>query len=465
MVTIAVLIILASIATYSGVNVIKESKLNKFIAEMKIMQTEVNSLYDRYSSGEVSVLEIGKELDSEANNVFTGSASGITDSSGYKYYDRETIESLGIEGVEEEFYVNIEKRSVISRLGIEYEGEKYYTLAQLPNGLYNVEYENKNTGKPTFNVDYEVIGENKYKVIISNIEYSGYIKKWNIKYQEKGSDYWNTTEDLSFEIDKDGDYNIIIENGEVTSEIKPIHLGYITDSLIAHYDGINNTGNGHSNTANVWKDISGNNNDMTLQGFDEKSGWISDGIELDGVDDYLIGKNPLYDRSSLDVTVEVISEKTTSQYGSVVNFSSITNKEDRLNLWGSTLDDGTNRCYSVYMYRNFGHNISPDKLNLNQLNSISYGSNAENMQFFLYLNGREEGKQQIPEGTDTSWKNDELYFGRDWLSAVTSTGEIVEGLHYYFAGKIKSVRIYGRDLSQEEIENNYKIDNYRYKIE
>ena len=122
-VTIVVLIILASIATYSGVNVIKESKLNKFTAEMKIMQTEVNNLYDRYSNGEVSVLEIGKELDSEANNVFTGSASGITDSSGYRYYDRETIESLEIEGVEEEFYVNVEKRSVISKLGIEYEGK------------------------------------------------------------------------------------------------------------------------------------------------------------------------------------------------------------------------------------------------------------------------------------------------------------------------------------------------------
>ena len=226
-VTIAVLIILASIATYSGVNVIKQSKLNKFTVEMKIMQTEVNNLYDRYSNGEVSVLEIGKELDSEANNVFTGSASGITDSSGYRYYDIEIIESLGIEGVEGEFYVNVEKRSVISRLGIEYEGEKYYTLEQLPSDLYNIEY--KNTEKPTFNVDYEVIGENKYKVIISDIEYNGYIKKWNIKYQEKGSDYWNTTEDLSFEIDKDGDYNIIIENGDVSSEIKTIHLGYITD--------------------------------------------------------------------------------------------------------------------------------------------------------------------------------------------------------------------------------------------
>ena len=232
-VTIVVLIILASIATYSGVNVIRQSKLDKFTAEMKIMQTEVNNLYEKYSNGtdeeKANVLNYGKVLDTQASSVFTTNASGITNSSGYKYYDRKTIENLGIEQVEEEFYVNVEKRSVISRLGIEYEGEKYYTLEQLPSDLYNIEYKNKNTEKPTFNVDYEVIGENKYKVIISDIEYNGYIKKWNIKYQEKGSDYWNTTEDLSFEIDKDGDYNIIIENGDVSSEIKTIHLGYITD--------------------------------------------------------------------------------------------------------------------------------------------------------------------------------------------------------------------------------------------
>ena len=43
-VTIVVLIILTSIATYSGVNVIRQSKLDKFTAEMKIMQTEVNNL-------------------------------------------------------------------------------------------------------------------------------------------------------------------------------------------------------------------------------------------------------------------------------------------------------------------------------------------------------------------------------------------------------------------------------------
>ena len=224
-VTIAVLIILASIATYSGVNVIKQAKLNKFTAEMKIMQTEVNNLYDRYSNGEVSVLEIGKELDSEANNVFTGSASGITDSSGYRYYDRETIESLGIEGVEEEFYVNVEKRSVISRLGIEYEGEKYYTLEQLPNGLYNVEYENKNLNGPEFKATIEQDDNGELKVEVTDIKYDkGYINKWEVKYKLEGEDYWRTSEEFEFKVEEFGKYKIKVVNGEIESEEKEIEI-------------------------------------------------------------------------------------------------------------------------------------------------------------------------------------------------------------------------------------------------
>ena len=223
-ITITVLIILASIATYSGINVIKQSKLNKFTAEMKIMQTEVNSLYDRYMSGEVSVLEIGKELDSEANNVFIGSASGITDSSGYKYYDRETIEGLGIEGVEEEFYVNVEKRSVVSRLGIEYEGKKYYTLAQLPDGLYNVEYDNKNSNGPEFNATIEQEDSGEIKIKVTDIKYDGYVNKWEVKYKLEGEDYWRTSEEFEFKVEEFGKYKIKVVNGEIESEEKEVEI-------------------------------------------------------------------------------------------------------------------------------------------------------------------------------------------------------------------------------------------------
>lgn len=141
-ITIIVLIILASIAIYSGNDVIKSSKFTKFTTEMKIMQTQVNELYEKYKNGDNEILNLGKQLDTvqtQADIVFTSDSSGITEQAGYRYFDQETIESLNIEGIEEEFFINIEKRSVVSYKGFKYEGITYYTLEQIPSGLYNVD--------------------------------------------------------------------------------------------------------------------------------------------------------------------------------------------------------------------------------------------------------------------------------------------------------------------------------------
>ncbi len=233
-ITIIVLLILASIATYSGIGVINSSKLTAFTTEMKIMQTEVNSLYDQWKNGDVDKDTIGKDLTSgtevqeQANLVLIdelGLASNISELTGYRYFDQETIQGLGIDSVEQEFFINVEQREVVSYEGLKYEGDMYYTLNQLPNGLYNVDYDPNQADSPTFDVNYEIIGENKYRVTISNIQYDGYIDKWYVQYQEEGADYWNTTEDLSFVVNTKGWYNIYIENGSVKSENQNVYIG------------------------------------------------------------------------------------------------------------------------------------------------------------------------------------------------------------------------------------------------
>ena len=234
-ITVTVLIILASIATYSGVEIIRQSKLNKFTTEMKVMQTEINALYDRYTSGETDLVNLGKELDSQADKVFTSGESGITDKTGYRYYDQATIQSLGIEDIEEEFFVNIQKRSVVSYLGLEYEGTTYYTLDKLPQGLYNVDYEDKNTGKPTFDVTGDV-DDDKYTITVSNIQYDGYIEKWQVKYQKEGQDYWSTSEDLSFRVGAKGTYSVKVVNGNVESEIKQVEIGFGAEENYTYTD-------------------------------------------------------------------------------------------------------------------------------------------------------------------------------------------------------------------------------------
>lgn len=222
-ITIIVLSILASIATYSGVNVIKSSKFTAFTAELKIMQTQVNAIYEERDETKSYGEEITGEIKTRADIVFTLAESGIISQEGYRYWSIETIKGLGIEGIEQAFFVNLEKRSIVSYEGFQYEGETYYTLEQLPDGLYNVEYQS-NTGKPTFDVRAEQIDTDKWRITVSNIQYDGYINKWQIYYRAEDKSYWNTTEDLSFVVTKNGIYYVAIENGGIKSEEKIVYL-------------------------------------------------------------------------------------------------------------------------------------------------------------------------------------------------------------------------------------------------
>ena len=72
--------------------------------------------------------------------IFSENESGITDRTGYMYYDTETIQALGLEEIEYEFFVNIAKRSVVSIEGFNDGEKRYYNLEQVPDGVYNVEY-------------------------------------------------------------------------------------------------------------------------------------------------------------------------------------------------------------------------------------------------------------------------------------------------------------------------------------
>ena len=225
-ITIILLIILASIGTYSGIQVVKSAQFTAFSTELKIMQTQVNKLYEEKKNGNSDVNALGKTISSSSTTVQSNAtkafnASGIRDTSDYKYFDTDTIKSLNIEGVEGEFLVNIDKRSVVSYDGFEYEGKTYYTLEQLPDGLYNVEY-NTSEQQPDFNVDYELLENGKCKILVNNINYNGNINKWQLKYKKENEDDWKTTNNYSFTIDEVGNYRVKIANNNTESREKQI---------------------------------------------------------------------------------------------------------------------------------------------------------------------------------------------------------------------------------------------------
>ncbi len=238
-IAIMLLIILASVATYSGINTVNEVKFDAFATQLKIMQVEVNSLYEDCKNGKTitvgdteytgeEILGIGEDITQireTAGEIFAG--ANISDKSGYRYFNKETIEGLQIEGIDREFLVNIKTRTVISCRGMEYEGQMYYTMDQLPNGFYKVNKTTENEGNPTFEVKLKKIEESKWRIEIpeSSIEYDrGYIKKWKVKYKTNEEEGWHISDNLSFVVDKAGKYSVCLFNENIQSNVEELEI-------------------------------------------------------------------------------------------------------------------------------------------------------------------------------------------------------------------------------------------------
>lgn len=454
-ITIVILLILASIATYSGIEVIKSSKLTKFTTEMKIMQTQVNELYQKMQDGDTTIEELGKDISdqTQVDKIFDAVGIETVDERGkYRYFDKDTIEKLNIEGVSGTFLVNIYKRSVISYEGFQYEDKYYYTLDQLPNGLYNVEYEEKNTNKPTFDTNVEKVSEGKWRITVSNINYDGYINKWSVKYKLEDSDNWSTSEDLSFVVNEQGNYLVKIENNKVESEEKerPVWKDYVRKGMLLYLDGIDNTRNGHDNNATVWENLIDNKYDFIKLSSAANAVWSENSYKGDGVNRTLYCNQAILENAT-ECTVEVCYDipKLDNYYWI---FQS---RESDLGANGFQFAVGN------------GGRVVETFLSSNQIYKSS-----ENFKKCTDINGRTMGIS-VNNKTIRFSDNTEFYFtdaDEEYMQLIAERTNYTIGSAYpwrdfCFQGNIYSIRIYDRKLSETEILYNHECDKARFKIE
>lgn len=148
-ITITLLLILASVVTYSGIEVIKSANVTAFTTELKILQTNVDKIRSQKESFEETEgesIQTGTERYNELVERLKlvkdyGYSYDDESISGYKFFtERQLKDNLDIEGVKQSVFINLEKRKIISLEGIQYKKQKVYVLDQLPNNLYNVEY-------------------------------------------------------------------------------------------------------------------------------------------------------------------------------------------------------------------------------------------------------------------------------------------------------------------------------------
>ena len=143
-ITIILIIILASVAVYTGFDTYENMKVKAFVAKMKTMQEAVDKLCDKYTIQEINTLGTG--LPADAITVFNTvklddskkswySEAGDDNEINYRYFSIDDVSSvLGLKDFDTPIFLNPRTRNVIALKGIKYEDKMYYRQYDLPNG-------------------------------------------------------------------------------------------------------------------------------------------------------------------------------------------------------------------------------------------------------------------------------------------------------------------------------------------
>lgn len=215
---------------------------------------------------------------------------------------------------------------------------------------------------------------------------------------------------------------------------------YVKDGLAVYYDAENNTGNGHSDTATIWKDLSGNENDATLNVATPT--WETNCYNFaNGSAQYFESKNNLQLGIS-DRTIEFVV--------------STGNNSKPQNLFG--FGSSSNWCLTDCLIYGGGFNYHAHGNSANE--GISEGITLNK----IYSNTWRYTNSRMSYRTNNTVKNNVSFY---YLNTSTSKFFIGKGVHPYnsnYPFKIYAIRIYDRLLTDEEIKQNYEIDKYRFGI-
>lgn len=252
-ITIIILLIIASISVFSGTHTIKYAKWNKAKSEMETVQTQVNAWHEEYKN--LSDTEKEKYIDSIGTSA--GSPINVKDEDSYnnalektKNYVAEIDESnisdyrllseyylkknLGLNG-SYEFLVNIKTRDVVLLSGLEYEGNMYYTTKDF--NIYNTE------SADVTGIKFDLEQGNGNEIIISNVKLidsnsnESNISKFKVQYKMNDAEYFtdvtaNLTKYTEEKENEDGIKNEITkykfkvdEIGKYTVKISTIDSG------------------------------------------------------------------------------------------------------------------------------------------------------------------------------------------------------------------------------------------------
>ena len=212
----------------------------------------------------------------------------------------------------------------------------------------------------------------------------------------------------------------------------------VTNGLVIHYDGANNTGNGQDKTAAVWKDATGNNNDFSIA-LDNVNKWADNALHVDGAFFYFPDK-----------AVEVINGQA---WTVEITFG-------KIELLGTNYDTfifSNNDNFSIF------RRVNND--------SIEFKGNDAKAERVVIADGNNLMNESTVTVTYTLSGMVRVYVDGVLMGEMPQNGKAMEADNLalghtdskrYWTGDIHSIRFYDRELTADEVAQNSEADGVKY---
>ena len=202
---IVVLALITGITISASTDSIKSAKRTAFITELEMIQEKVNTIYEKRKLNEEDI-EYYNSLGQDVSKVEASKLLQILkgqSSMGYLYFSKEDLKKLDLDNISQDVIINFSTRDVVSIIGIEIDGNTYYKLLDIPNYAgQKIDYINKNTEAPTFDVEVNKM-TSSWHIVIKNIKYNSNVARGTLSYKLNDSDNWIIVgEKTYFEVSK-----------------------------------------------------------------------------------------------------------------------------------------------------------------------------------------------------------------------------------------------------------------------
>lgn len=211
--TVLILAILAGTVIYNGGKSVNDAKKQQFVSELEMVQAKVNAISEKMNNSETEKQYYnsqGKTIDnldqtkllSVIGRSPKNGASFTTNTDGFRYFQTEDLEKIGLSGIKRSMLINFVTREVCTYDGLELDGKIRYKLKDLGHTTWNVEYTGIEKKEPTFTANVTKLSTSSWQITISDVVTANNVAIDTISYKLSSDTNWIIINDLEFIVAK-----------------------------------------------------------------------------------------------------------------------------------------------------------------------------------------------------------------------------------------------------------------------